>query len=68
IAPGGLDETNIPDSIRAALTRAATQPDFNSLMATMEEAYGRVSELYRIIVDEPANQARERLPIEDGQS
>ena len=68
IAPGGLDETNIPDSIRAALTRAATQPDFENLMATMEEAYGRVSELYRMIVDEPANQARERLPTEDGQS
>lgn len=65
IAPGGLDEANIPDSTRAALARAATQPDFATLTAAMEEAYSRVSDFYRRIVDDPAAQARERLPSDD---
>ena len=66
IVPGGLDEANIPDSTKAALARAASQPDFDSLTATMEEAYGRVLELFRHIVDDPAVEARKRLPANEG--
>ena len=65
IVPGGLDEANIPDSTKAALARAATQPDFATLTAAMEAAYSRVSDFYRRIVDDPAAQARERLPSDD---
>lgn len=64
VVPSGLDEANIPDSTAAALARAATRPDFEALTAAMEEAYGRVSELYRGIVDGPAEEARKRLPAE----
>lgn len=67
VVPSGLDEANIPDSTAAALARAATRPDFETLTAAMEEAYGRVSDLYRGIVDGPAEEARKRLPTgEDG--
>jgi glutamate-ammonia-ligase adenylyltransferase len=62
VVPSGLDEANIPDSTAAALARAATRPDFETLTAAMEEAYGRVSDLYRGIVDGPAEEARKRLP------
>jgi glutamate-ammonia-ligase adenylyltransferase len=65
VVPGGLDEANIPDSTATALARAATQPDFEALTAAMEEAYGRVSEFYRRIVDDPANEARKRLPASE---
>jgi glutamate-ammonia-ligase adenylyltransferase len=62
IVPDGLNEENIPESTKAALARAATQPDFETLKATMEEAYGRVSGLYRHIIGDPAEEARKRLP------
>ncbi len=65
IAPGGLNEENIPDSTKAALARAATQPDFETLKTTMEEACERISVLYRRIVDDPAGEARKRLPAEE---
>ena len=64
IVPDGLDEANIPESTRAALARAATKSDFEALKETMAEAYGRVSDLYRRIVDDPAEEARKRLPAE----
>ncbi|MBE9555072.1 MAG: glutamine-synthetase adenylyltransferase, partial [Proteobacteria bacterium] len=65
IVPSGLNEANIPDSTRAALARAATQPDFETLISTMEESYERVSVLYRRIVDDPAEEARKRLPASE---
>ena len=68
VAPSGLDEANIPNSTAAALARAATQPDFGTLTATIEDAYGRVFELYRSIVDGPAEEARKRLPAEGEKS
>lgn len=62
IAPEGIDEANIPESIKAALSRAATQPDFESLENAIEESYGRVRELYEAVVERPAEDARKRLP------
>lgn len=62
IAPDGLEDANIPASIKAALARAAARPDFETLEVTMEEAYGRVRELYELIVELPAEEARKRLP------
>ncbi|MEN8196268.1 MAG: bifunctional [glutamine synthetase] adenylyltransferase/[glutamine synthetase]-adenylyl-L-tyrosine phosphorylase, partial [Pseudomonadota bacterium] len=62
VVPNGLDEANIPDSTAAALARAATRPDFEALTAAMEEAYGWVYDLYRRIVDDPAEEVRKRLP------
>jgi glutamate-ammonia-ligase adenylyltransferase len=65
IAPDGLDDANIPASVKAALARAAARPDFETLEATMEEAYARVRELYDSIVDAPAAEARKRLPASE---
>jgi glutamate-ammonia-ligase adenylyltransferase len=65
IAPGGLNEENIPDSTKAALARAATQPDFETLKTTMGKACEGVSALYRRIVDDPAGEARKRLPASE---
>jgi glutamate-ammonia-ligase adenylyltransferase len=66
IVPGGLDEDNLPEATMAALARAATQPDFDTLVAVMEETYGEVAALYHRIVDQPAADARDRLPPDEG--
>jgi len=65
MATTGFDEDTAPASLKAALARIAEQPDFETLKAAMEEAGGRVSELYRRLVDEPAEEARKRLPASE---
>jgi glutamate-ammonia-ligase adenylyltransferase len=65
IAPEGLDDANVPESIKAALARAASLPDFEALETAMDKAYDEVRALYQSIVEEPAEAARKRLPASE---
>ncbi|MDH3236816.1 MAG: glutamine-synthetase adenylyltransferase, partial [Alphaproteobacteria bacterium] len=59
-------EETAPAALKAALARAASQPDFETLCGTMDTTYATVRDLYRSIVDEPAEDARRRLPPDAG--
>ncbi len=54
-------EESAPASLKAALARAANQPDFETLSRTVESVYETVRTIYRRTVDEPAEAARLRL-------
>ncbi|MDH3231822.1 MAG: bifunctional [glutamine synthetase] adenylyltransferase/[glutamine synthetase]-adenylyl-L-tyrosine phosphorylase, partial [Alphaproteobacteria bacterium] len=62
MATTAFSEETAPASLKAALARAAGQPDFASLCSAMDAACEAVRDLYRTIVDEPAEDARKRLP------
>jgi glutamate-ammonia-ligase adenylyltransferase len=62
MATDAFTEETAPASLKAALARAAGQPDFDTLCHTMNTACETVRALYRDIVDEPAIEARKRLP------
>jgi glutamate-ammonia-ligase adenylyltransferase len=66
MATDAFTEETAPASLKAALARAAGQPDFATLCGTMDAACEAVRTLYRDIVDTPAEAARTRLPpVED---
>ncbi|MDH3229984.1 MAG: bifunctional [glutamine synthetase] adenylyltransferase/[glutamine synthetase]-adenylyl-L-tyrosine phosphorylase [Alphaproteobacteria bacterium] len=62
MAAGAFAEETAPASLKAALARAASQPDFDSLCRTMDAAHETVRAVYHDIVDVPAERARKRLP------
>ena len=64
IAPEGLVDGEIPESTKAALARACGMEEFGSLRRAMDEAAGTAHGHFRTLIEEPAEQARARLPTE----
>ncbi len=64
MATEGFTEDAAPASLKAALARAAGQPDFDTLSQTVESVHGSVRTVYQRIIDDPADAARSRLPSE----
>jgi len=56
----GLDQETAASGPRAALLRATNAPDFDALIARMDEAAGRVHGYFVEIIDRPAEDARPR--------
>lgn len=59
---GTLDEATAPASMKAALARAAGLESFDDLVGAVDRAADRAYSLFREIIDEPAADARSRLP------
>jgi glutamate-ammonia-ligase adenylyltransferase len=57
-----LDQKAVASGPRAALLRATDAPDFDTLVARMDEAAQRVHGYFIEIIDRPAEAARLRLP------
>ncbi len=58
----GLGEQEPPEALHAALARTCGAADFNALTGAMDETAANVSGHYRRLIEEPAEQARARLP------
>ncbi|UCH73211.1 MAG: bifunctional [glutamine synthetase] adenylyltransferase/[glutamine synthetase]-adenylyl-L-tyrosine phosphorylase [Rhodospirillales bacterium] len=62
MATEAFAEETASTSLKAALARAASLPDFESLCTAMDTAYAAVQRIYNQIIDGPAADARNRLP------
>ena len=60
---GTFREEEAPAGLTQRLAAAASEPDFDRLKARMTDLYDRVHTIFRMVIDDPAEQARARRAL-----